>query len=430
MTDELVPEERRLFFDSLQAIYGQVLTKDNLSRLRAKAWNRLLKVGLPDRKNPTFRPLRLRSLYLKELSSAPTSEPQEALIAPHLLKEAGTRLVFVNGQYSKRLSKTELLPKAAVLTTLQEAMVNYTPLLTEKAQESLEDEENPFALINYACHLNGLFLYLPPKVVLEEPIELIHIVDSSGTPLLMPRLSLFLGREAEAKLEAHTLYLQGQDSVTSKLIEVHLEEGAKAHVTDVAADAPKESMQYNSVRATLKRDSLFKAVTLTNGSKTVHQDFRATLIGENSEAHLSGLAILRESNEAHTHVTMDHRAPSCRSMQLFKSVLHGRSHSSFDGKILVAKEAQKTEAYQLNNNLVLSPDAKAETRPNLKIFADDVKASHGATVGQLDEDQLFYLLTRGFPRALAQDLLIKGFCQELIDLIPYNSLKKMAIGWE
>lgn len=430
MSTMQVPDEKKPFFNSLHTLYGHVVAKDNLSRLRAKAWNRLLEVGLPDRKNPTFRPLRLRSLYSKELTAGNPSDPKEPLYSSHLLEEAKVRLVFINGQFSKKHSKVEDLPKKVVLTTIQDAMATYAPLLNEKGQASLEREENPFALINMACHLNGLFLYVPPKTIIEEPIELVHVVDTVGSPLLMPRLCLFLGKMADVKVEARTLYIGGEQSITTKLIEVHLEEGARAHVTEVVDNAPDESMQYHSIRAYLQRDSQFKAVSITNGSKTVHQDFRAELLGENSEAHLSGLSILRGSREAHTHVTMDHRAPNTRSMQLFKSVLHDRSHSSFDGKIVVAKEAQKTEAYQLNNNLVLSPDAKAETRPNLKIFADDVKASHGATVGQLDEDQLFYLLTRGFDRVKAKELLIKGFCQELIDLIPYASLKRIALYWE
>jgi Fe-S cluster assembly protein SufD len=162
----------------------------------------------------------------------------------------------------------------------------------------------------------------------------------------------------------------------------------------------------------------------------VRNDYRVVIGGENAEASLNGVWMLGDRNESHMHVIVDHQAPHCRSMQLFKGVLNGNSHSSFEGKILVRQAAQKTEAFQLNNNLLLSDRAHADSKPNLEIFADDVKASHGATVGQLDKEQIFYMKTRGFHEADAKNLLVYGFCEEVIDMIPipsvHQAMKKYA----
>lgn len=134
--------------------------------------------------------------------------------------------------------------------------------------------------------------------------------------------------------------------------------------------------------------------------------------------------MLADKREAHTHIFMEHQAPHCRSFQLFKSVLNDFSRSSFEGKIMVRQAAQKTEAFQLNNNLLLSDHAHADSKPNLEIFADDVKASHGATVGQLDIDQLFYMKTRGFSDQAAKNLLIFGFCEQVVEMITLPSLRE------
>ena len=180
----------------------------------------------------------------------------------------------------------------------------------------------------------------------------------------------------------------------------------------------------DAFRATLKRDSYLKTVSVTEGGMTVRNDYRITLAGENAEALLNGIWMLSDKREAHANIFIDHQAPICRSFQLFKDVLTDFSRSSFEGKIMVRQAAQKTEAFQLNNNLLLNDHAHADSKPNLEIFADDVKASHGATFGQLDPDQLFYLKTRGFSDETAKNLLIYGFCEQVIELIPILSLRQ------
>jgi Fe-S cluster assembly protein SufD len=148
------------------------------------------------------------------------------------------------------------------------------------------------------------------------------------------------------------------------------------------------------------------------------------LAEENSSVSLQGLSMLTDQRQAHMHALIDHAAPHCESRQHFKSALAGQSQSSFEGKIFVRPIAQKTMAYQLNNNLILSDQARSNSKPNLEIFADDVKASHGSTVTQLSQEELFYLRSRGLPKEEAKSLLTHGFCKELIDALEIDSLRQ------
>lgn len=422
-----LPEESTLFYDRLKNRYKEVAVEDNLSRMRAKAWDRLNQIGLPNKKSKNFKSLRLRPIYNHPLLGTPKGS------ADHFqpLTPANIRIVFLNGEFSAEHSLLDKLPEKIVLKPLNEAMVDYSTLLNSTFSKKFAEEDNPFTLMNAACQQNGLFIYVPPKLILEETVQIIHVVTKTAeNALLLPKLSLFMGSQSSMKLEFETIYQGGQGAFVNGLFDFEIEEGAELHITETLADTPANAIHFHSNRANLKSRSLIKSVYITNGASMSRNDFHVAFNGEHAEAHLSGLWILRERKESNHHIVIEHKAPNCRSMQLFKGVLHDESHSSFTGQIFVAKEAQKTEAYQLNNNLVLSPQARAETNPNLEIFADDVKASHGATVGQLQEDQLFYLLTRGISRRKAEEILIHGFCQEVVKLLPYASLKKTIEGWE
>jgi Fe-S cluster assembly protein SufD len=179
---------------------------------------------------------------------------------------------------------------------------------------------------------------------------------------------------------------------------------------------------FTSVRATLKRDSSFDSLSITDGAAVARSSFAVQLAEENSALSLKGLSLLTGQRNSHVHVFVDHAAPHCTSRQHFKMALSGQSQSSFEGKIAVRPIAQKTVAYQLNNNLLLGEGARANSKPNLEIFADDVKASHGSTMTQLSAEELFYLRSRGLAAIDAQALLAHGFCKELLQEVEIGSL--------
>lgn len=414
------------FQDLLETLFKKSNSADLLQKIRLKAWDRFLEQGLPTRKSEVFRYVKLHRLFSRQYQLSEAPSIIDAEVQPHLYPECReSALVFVNGRFQPALSKLGALPKKAVIIPIQEAIKTYGTFLNNQWGKSLKEETDPFALLNTALHQDGAFLYLPPKTVIESPIQVLNIVKGNQEPqLILPRLHCFAGSQSQLNIYSGHALLEESDVCINMSVEFAIEDDAHVQYCHTNFSLPAKTWILDAFRANLKRNSTLKTVLATDGSETVRQDYRVSLNGENGEATLNGVWMLADHNESHTHVLMDHQAPYCRSMQNFKGVLNDESQSSFEGKILVRQPAQKTEAYQLNNNILLSDKAVAQSKPNLEIFADDVKASHGATVGQLDPEQLFYMKTRGFEEAAAKNFLVYGFCKEILNLITLPSLQE------
>lgn len=412
------------FVAQMRAFYDKLSLTDALGRIRAKAWEHFIRLGLPDRHTEVYRYVRLRQLLSQTLVQPNISSVTTAQLKSHLLPESQESvIVFVNGIYSSHLSNTRSLPSKVVVADLSQAMTPYGAFLNNQWNQGLKEETDPFAALNAALHMGGLFLYIPPKCVVEAPIHILNIVQGDQL-LILPRLHLVAGAESQVTLVTSSAELQSHGYLINQTADLTLEENAHVKFVQLAQALSADVWQFDALRAHLKRHSQLKTVSITDGAATVRHDYRIALAGEGCEASLNGAWMLDEKREAHVNVLIDHQAPACRSHQLFKGALTDSSRSSFEGKILVRRPAQKTEAYQLNQNLLLSDRANADSKPNLEVFADDVKASHGATVGQLDAEHLFYLKARGLSDTEARNLLLHGFAKEVIDLIPVKSLKE------
>ncbi len=323
----------------------------------------------------------------------------------HLLKET---VSLRDSSY-----KVKNLPNGAIELSLSQAKKSYGGFLKKRSRIILESEKDPFALINNELHQEGLFLYFPPNTTTENPLE-ITIMGS------VPRVVIYVGKKVKLDVVIHC---KDPSLFTSRLFDITMEEGCCAtFYSDL--DLPDDIWFFENVRGTLKKDSTLKYLSITQGSKTIRQDFSMKLEGENAETCLQGVSLLNNAAQSHTFIHMEHVAPNTRSHQHFKGVGAGKSRTSFEGKIYVHKEAQQTDAYQLNNQLLLGEKATAFSKPNLEIFADDVKASHGATVSQLSPDEVFYLKTRGLSKELAKQLLVKGFIKEILISIPFPSIQR------
>lgn len=418
--------EQETFQSLLERLRQEAAPDDTLAKMRQKSWQQFLDLGLPTRKQEAYRYIKLRHLFSQEYGFPKEKILTSDQIHPWIYPECRhSVIVFVNGDYSAQLSNLSALPSKIVISSLQEAVQTYGVLLNNNWTKSLKEETDAFAALNRAFHRQGAFIYIPPKTVSEVPIQILHMIDSDDEmQMLFPRMQVFVGAHSDLKLISSQKNLSSNGYFVNQVSEFVIDESAHVHYTQNLCDTHPKSWHLDAVRATLKRDSTFKTVCVTEGSATVRTDYQVALTGENAEALLNGISMLSDKSEAHSHIFMDHQAPHCRSYQLFKNVLNDFSRSSFEGKIMVRQPAQKTEAFQLNNNLVLNDHAHADSKPNLEIFADDVKASHGATVGQLDLEQLFYMKTRGFSDAEAKNLLIYGFCEQVIEMIPVISLKE------
>lgn len=421
----LQSEGQEAFLALLKDLYSGVGSDDPLQKIRAKAWDHFLSIGLPGPRNDTFRYVPLRKFFARSYVPGIETAPGADAIRAHILPEcSGSAIVFINGRFSSEHSRLDALPSRVTVQPLNDATKTYGSFLNNQWSKTLKSEYDPFALANASLHRDGVFIYMAPKTVLEHPIQVLNVIDSGEeTMFVMPRVQLFAGAQSEAKIISTYAVLSGAEYAINMVADLSLEEETHVQYIQDATGLGKTAWCFDALRATLKRNSTLKSISVNNGTTGLRLDYRTELNGENAEALLNGVWMLSGKNESHTHVLVDHQAPYCRSMQLFKGVLNDVSRSSFEGKILVRQAAQKTEAFQLNNNLLLSDRANADSKPNLEIFADDVKASHGSTVGQLDAEQIFYMKTRGFTDAEAKNLLVLGYCQEVIEMISVESVR-------
>lgn len=416
------------FDQLLKRLWEQESTEDNMGKLKRNAWEAYAKEGLPSRKNEVFSYVTLRKLFARSYTLLKPHALSKEAIAPYILPESQRSvLVFINGVYVPELSDRSAIPAAVTIDTLSDAFRTYGAFITNTWQRNLAVEKDPFFLLNAALHGEGAFVYVPPKTVIEQPIQILSVVDAQDqAAILFPRFHLFAGNSSQVKCAATQAVLSGGPYAKVGSFDFNLEENASVEFVQMAATDHDDTWILDASRAYLKRNSRFNAVAVNEGGESTRFDWRVILAGENAEANLSGLGLCGGKHEGHAHVLVEHQAPNCQSMQFFRNVVKGTARSSFEGKIYVHQEAQKTNAFQLNNNLLLSDYAQAYSKPNLEIFADDVKASHGSTIGQLDDEQLFYLKARGLSQEVAQHLLIQGFCREVIDKITIESLLKEA----
>lgn len=416
--------ESQIFKTALDTLYKLIEASNPLAKMRSRAWDRFETIGLPSRHTEVYRSVKLRTLFSTPFSIANEEELAKEEIASWILPESiHSVLVFINGSYFPKLSDLTALPEKTTTLPLQEAIKTYGTFLNNTWTKNIKQETDPFVTLNGALHQKGAFFYLPAHTIVEVPIQVLHIMTHGN--MAMPRLHITVGTCSEVRFVSTNKYLDNSPSFVNIVTDCTLEEGAHLHFTQSLCEENPDCWRFEAFRATLKKNSSLTTIAATEGSITIRTDYKVLLLGENADVSLNGICMLKNNNESHVNVWIDHQAPHCRSNQLFKNVLNDSSKSSFEGKIMVRQAAQKTAAFQLNSNLILSNDAHAESKPNLEIFADDVKASHGATVGGLDPEQIFYMKARGISDKTAQNLLIYGFCEEVIDKITTPSLKDL-----
>jgi len=403
-------------------LFGRLFKSSELSAWQTVSWKKLQEMGLPKKEEEAFQYVSLRKLYESLLAEkAPSEKAIEYDLASLILPESqNSYIIFNNGSFCPELSK---LPSSLIVLPLEEAFKSsYSTFLKHRMNLLMEQEKDPWALLNSTLCKRGLFIYVPPKTKLEGPIQILHLQTDSLSIHTGPRMHLFLAAHAQVEMVSSFHAAPGSKTLFNDYLDVSLEEKACfSHV--LSNENQGSSWGFSAFRASLKKESKLSSCAITFGSPGFRRDYFVSLLGERAEADLKGLTAIGDHAEGHIHIHMEHAAPSCRSHQFFKNVLAAHSRSSFTGKIYVKRIAQKTEAYQLNQNLLLSDFATANTKPNLEIFADDVKASHGATVSQLDDEQIFYLRTRGIPFSEAKSLLTVGFFREVLDGIKVDSLR-------
>jgi Fe-S cluster assembly protein SufD len=348
----------------------------------------------------------------KETLEAVQPSDMEELLIPGL---DAYRAVLVNGRYVPHLSDFGGLPRGvragslnAILGSDPDALA---PLLSRVAGVGVQ----PFSSLNTAGLDDGFVLLIDDGVVLERPVELIHLSVGMDDPrVAQPRHLVGLAAGAQADLIERYVSLGASLYCTNSVAEIRLERGARLTHARLQAESPV-AFHISGVYLDQAGGSAYEGVSLGLGARWARTDIRARFSGSHAECDLKGLYLAGDGQLMDYHLDVDHAVPECTSRESFKGILYGKGRAVFDGRILVAEKAQKSDAQLSNKNLLLSRGAEVDTKPQLEIFADDVKCSHGTTVGQIEPEKLFYLRSRGISAPLARRMLCLGFAGEIID---------------
>ena len=395
-----------------------------LADRRAAALDRFAALGFPTRREEAWRFTDLRPLAAHAF---PPAEGTSAIapddLAPWRLSGPSHRLVLVDGRFALDLSDLGALPPGAWLGSTAQALTE-RPTLVEAALDASDDAgAQPFAALNAAFFADGFVLALEPGVTLEHPVEVIHIGRAASPQSFHVRSAMLLAAGSRATV-IETFAGTGA-YWTNAVAAIGLGEGARLRHARVQVE-DHQAVHIALARAALAPRAAYEAFALVLGAGLGRYDIQACFGGADALCQLDGAFLLRGQQENTIATFVDHAAPGCTTRELFKGVVEDRAHGVFLGRIAVRPDAQRSDAQQVNRNLLLGRRAVIDTKPELEILADDVKCSHGATVGDLDEEALFYLRARGIPEAEARRLLIEAFAAETLERVDGAVRERLA----
>jgi Fe-S cluster assembly protein SufD len=348
-----------------------------------------------------------------ELAHPPTRIPRLEEIHPFLLGESGHRLVFVDGFFQRSLSTP--LFDGVRLDGLAQALTDAPDVVRQHLCKYAEFQDRPFAALSTAFVADGAFVHVPAKVTVAEPIQLLFLTTGGGGRQIVthPRNLVVVEREARAAIVETYASLEQGLYWTNAVTEISAGDGARLDFHRVQRESPR-AYHVAATHTHQGRDSTVNLHTVAFGGALARHDIGTVMAGPGGTLILNGLYLLAAEQHADHHTTIDHAADHCESHEYFNGVLDGHSRGVFTGRIIVRPGAQKTDSKQTNNNLLLSADAHADSQPQLEIYADDVKCTHGSTVGPLDPRALFYLRSRGVGEHEARRLMTYGFAAEIL----------------
>ena len=397
--------------------------KSTLSSERAEALSQFLAAGFPTKKDEEYKYTDLSEAVNKQYSLVPKQEfhiTKEQLDQLHLGEEHFDFIVFVNGKFQKALSKISV--ENAEFLTLNNAFSSNKDLV-EKYFNQIKPKNTAFTALNDALYSDGFFLFVPKNTVIEKPIHLFYISENQDENIFYTTRNLLIVEEG-AKVEVIENHHNFDETYTftNSVTEIFVGKNAKADWHKLQNDS-QTTYLVDSTFAKQERDSLATVNTFAFGGKLVRNNLDFIHTGENINSFMNGITIIGNEQLVDHHTAVHHNEPNCESYQNYKGVFKDKAHGVFNGKVFVNKIAQKTNAYQQNNNILLSEGATIDTKPQLEIFADDVKCSHGCTVGQLNDEALFYLRARGISKKEAQALLLYAFANDAMENIDIEPLK-------
>ncbi len=394
--------------------------------VRKKAISRFEKLGFPGKRDEEWKytPLSPILKHKFAVDAPPSSISQATVDKLSFSALPDNRVVLVNGRYSAELSHFDP-PEGVVIASLANMLENKSEIIDQFLSKLADFSAEPFVALNTAFTNDGVFIYIPDGVVLEAPIQLLYLSDASkGAFFASPRNLIVAGKSAQAKIVEKYAALNEDDVYFNNgVTEVLLHQNSKIEHIRVQ-DESLSAYHIKNFQVYQKKDSNFTLINIDMGGRLVRNNINMKLDDVNCEGHLIGAYMATGRQHIDNHTAIDHAKPNCFSNEIYKGILGGKARGVFNGKIFVRQDAQKTNAYQDNKALLLSDDAQINTKPQLEIFADDVKCSHGATIGQLDDEALFYLRARGISKDKANSMLHYAFVCEALDYVTIDEVRE------
>lgn len=400
---------------------------DSFVSLRKEASVDFDSAPFPTKKDEEWKYTNVTPIFKNEYIPSPLSEEDEIEISSvdqFRIPELDVHLlVFINGKFSKQLSKIDELSNGIIIDNFYNQLINNTEFI-KKHVSNKETDSNIFNHLNKAFTHDGFVIFVPKSAIVEKPIHILNIASGkSNKPLIQPRNLVVAEENSEVNIINEYIGDADLEYFTNIISEIKVDKNAKVSFYKIQNES-NSAYHIDKTEIEQKESSLCNHFSLSFGSAIARNDFNVKLDGENIENHLFGLYLGNGNQHIDHHTFIHHAQPNCMSNELYKGILDDRATGVFSGKILVDKIAQKTNAFQSNKSVLLSDEASVDTKPQLEIYADDVKCSHGATVGKLNDEAFFYIRSRGVPEESARSMLIRAFVDDVISEIKIDQLQE------
>ena len=402
-------------------------TQKHWNDIRTNALNAFKHLSFPTKRDEEW-----KYTSVKEITDKDFSVIQSELLDQHLDLSAymieGVEpiiLTFVNGQFSAKNS-TPLDGQSGIhVGSLATAMDENNPVVKQYFSNIASYKENAFTALNTAYCVGGTFVHLPDNAVLETPVLIVNLSDAAFENQVTHQRNLFVvGKNTQAKIvEVFHSKNATAFSLTNSLTEIYAAQDALLDYYKLQQEDSEKNFHINSTKIQQEKGSNVSTNTFSFGGKLIRNQLDYLHLGEHIDSFLNGVYLTSDNQLVDNHSLVDHAQPNCMSDEFYKGIIGGKSKAVFNGKIMVREDAQKTNAFQNNRNVLVSDFANVYTKPQLEIFADDVKCSHGATIGQLDKEAMFYMQARGIGKEKARKMLLKSFAAEVVERLQFKPMK-------
>ncbi len=411
-------------FDEFEKSLNGEKTSD-FHKVRKDAISKFAELTFPTQKDEEWKYTNISSLLKYNFSPVSIKENVSSETINKFLfdKMEHSLLVFVNGNFSPEFSKLIDIPKGVVIGSLAAALKTNNPIAKKHLGKYAENENYFFTTLSTAFTKDGAFIYVPDGKIVEDPVHIIFFTKSGSEKILTQPRNLFVaGKNSQVSIIEH--YISDEDGVylTNAVTEIVADENAIVDHIKLQEESNK-AFHIARMEVDQERCSNFSSHLISHGAEISRNDFNARFNNEGGECMLNGLFMISDEQLFDAHTMIDHAKPHCNSHEHYKGILQDKSRGVFNGKVMVRRDAQKTNAFQENNTILLSDNAVMNTKPQLEIFADDVKCSHGATIGKLNDEAKFYLKSRGIGEESATAILIHAFASDVITSIKIPALR-------